>query len=184
MNLTGNFLISIPSINTGTFNRSVVLLNEHTGDGATGWIVNKQLDDKISQRLRKGMSLTRDIPLYFGGPVDVNNAAVIHSNDLKLPSTRKLTDTLSITKDKSIVNVMNIGQFPEYWRVIVGRSSWGAGQLESEILGSRTNGIGSWMSINYTDQIMWNTLPSNQWERSIELSAQKLTTNILNTQKT
>lgn len=179
MNLSGDFLISIPAVNTGTFNRSVVLMNKHTGDGASGWIVNKQLDDKITQRLRKGMNLTRDIPLYFGGPVDVNNAVVIHSNDLKLPSTRKLNDTLSITKDKSIVNVMNIGQFPEYWRVIVGRSSWGAGQLESEILGSRTNGIGTWMSIDYTDQLMWQTMPSNQWERSIELSATQLTNNIL-----
>jgi len=184
MNLTGDFLISIPSANVGTFNRSVVLMSEHTGNGAQGWIVNKQLDDKVSQRLRKGMSLTRDIPLYFGGPVDVNNAVVIHSNDLTLPSTRRLTDTLSITKDKSIVNVMNIGQFPEYWRVIVGKSQWGAGQLESEILGSRNNGVGTWMSLDYTDQLMWQTMPSKQWERSIELSAEKLTSNIFNTHNT
>jgi putative AlgH/UPF0301 family transcriptional regulator len=91
---------------------------------------------------------------------------------------------LSVTKDKSIVNVMNIGQFPEYWRVIVGRSSWGAGQLESEMLGSRTNGISSWMSIEYSDQLMWQTMPSQQWERAISLSAEKLTSNILDTQKT
>lgn len=184
MNTAGDFLVSIPSLNTGTFNRSVVLMSEHTGDGAHGWIVNKQLDDKITQRLRRGMNLHRDIPLYFGGPVDVNNAVVIHSNDLTLPSTKKLNDTLSITKDKSIVNVMNIGQFPEYWRVIVGRSSWGAGQLESEILGSRNNGISSWMTIDYSEDLMWQTMPSNQWERSIELSAESMTSNILNTQKT
>jgi len=184
MNLAGEFLVSLPTINTGSFNRSIVLMKEHTGDGAFGWIVNKQLDDKISQRLRKGMHLTRDIPLYFGGPVDVNNAVVIHSNDLTLPSTKKLNDTLSITKDKSIVNVMNIGQFPEYWRVIVGRSSWGAGQLESEILGSRTNGISTWMNINYSDDLMWQTMPSKQWEYSIELAAQDMTSNIFNTHNT
>ena len=102
MNLTGDFLISIPSANVGTFNRSVVLMSEHTGNGAQGWIVNKQLDDKVSQRLRKGMSLTRDIPLYFGGPVDVNNAVVDPNNGISYnfqsgsflpdPSTATLDD--------------------------------------------------------------------------------------------
>jgi|TARA_B110000908_G_C10129467_1_gene391499 putative transcriptional regulator len=184
MNLTNNFLVSLPTANSGQFNRSVILLTEHTGDGASGWMVNKQLDDKISVRLRKGMGLQRDIPLYYGGPVEVNNAVVIHSNDLKLPSTRPLNEHLSYTRDKSIVNVMNIGQFPEYWRVIVGRSAWGAGQLESELLGSRTNGVSGWLNLDYTNQLMWNTLPSKQWETSIELSAQHMTSNILKTQKT
>ena len=76
MNLTNNFLVSLPTANSGQFNRSVILLTEHTGDGASGWMVNKQLDDKISVRLRKGMGLQRDIPLYYGGPVEVNNAVV------------------------------------------------------------------------------------------------------------
>jgi hypothetical protein len=31
---------------------------------------------------------------------------------------------------------------------------------------------------------MWQTMPSQQWERAISLSAEKLTSNILDTQKT
>ena len=61
MNLTGDFLISIPSINTGSFNRSVVLMSDHTGDGAHGWIVNKQLDDKIAQTYKENFSETNVI---------------------------------------------------------------------------------------------------------------------------
>jgi putative transcriptional regulator len=184
MNLSNNFLVSLPTLTSSQFNQSVVLLSEHTGDGASGWIINKQLDDKVAIRLRKGMNLNRDVPLYYGGPVEVNNAAVIHSNDLKLPSTRPLNEHLSITRDKNIVNVMNIGQFPEFWKVIVGRSSWGAGQLESEILGSRNNGISNWMYLDYTPQLMWDTLPSKQWKTAIELGAQEMTKQVFKTQKT
>ena len=79
---------------------------------------------------------------------------------------------------------MNIGQFPEFWKVIVGRSSWGAGQLESEILGSRNNGISNWMYLDYTPQLMWDTLPSKQWKTAIELGAQEMTKQVFKTQKT
>ena len=89
-----------------------------------------------------------------------------------------------MTRDKSIVNIMNIGQFPEFWRVIIGKASWGAGQLESEILGSRTNGVSGWVTVDYSDSLMWNTLPSKQWERAIEMSAMQLTNSVLNLQET
>jgi putative transcriptional regulator len=185
MNLTNKFLASLPTITGGTFYKSVIYVEKHTGDGATGWIINKQLaDDTVSQRLRKGMRLVVDIPIYYGGPVDANTAVVLHSSDLKLPVTKELNTNLSMTRDKSIVNIMNIGQFPELWRVIIGRASWGAGQLESEILGSRTNGVSSWVTVDYSDSLMWNTLPSKQWERAIEMSAMQLTDSVLNLQET
>lgn len=181
MNLSNNFLVSLPTLNSGSFRHSLVYVDKHNGDGAAGWIVNRQLtDDHVVQRLRRGMGLTVDIPIYFGGPVESNNAVVLHSSDLKLPTTRVLTDELSVTRDKSIINIMNIGQFPEYWRVIVGCAKWGAGQVESELLGSRTNGISSWMQIPYSKKLMWNTLPSTQWEKAIEESAQTMTNNVLN----
>lgn len=181
MNLTHKFLVSLPTLTAGQFNKSVVYVEHHNGDGAHGWIINKQLtNDNIVQRLRRGMRLQVDVPLYYGGPVDANNAVVLHSADLKLPATKQLNDNLSLTRDKSIVNIMNIGQFPEYWRIAVGKCSWGAGQLESEILGSRTNGVSSWTTLNYSTDLMWNTLPSKQWERAIEMTASQLTENVLN----
>lgn len=181
MNLTHKFLVSLPTITGGTFNKSVIYIDNHTGDGASGWIINKQLsDDSVTQRLRKGMRLAVDIPIFYGGPVDANQAVVLHSDDLKLPATKQMNTSLSMTRDKSIVNIMNIGQFPEYWRVIVGKATWGAGQLESEMLGSRTNGVSSWVSLDYSKDLMWNTLPSKQWERAIEMTASNLTENVLN----
>ena len=179
MQLEDNFLVSLPTLTGGAFSESVIYIKSHTGDGASGWIVNKQLDDKIAQRLRRGMGLTKDLPLYYGGPIDVNNACVIHSDDLVLPNSKRLNSELYCTADKSIINVMNIGQFPEYWRVIVGKSSWAPGQIESEILGSRTNGVSSWTNVTYSKKLMWNTLPSNQWQTAIELGAEQMTSSIL-----
>lgn len=179
MNLSNQFLVSLPTIANGSFSKSVIFIQHHDGDGANGWIVNKKLDDKTAERLRSGMKLNINCPVYYGGPVDVNSAYIIHTKDFHIPSTISLNDELSLTRDKAVIDILNIGQCPEYWRLIVGSSNWGAGQLESEMLGSRTNGHSSWVSTAYSNQLMWNTMPAEQWNAGIETYAANMTTDIL-----
>lgn len=180
MNFTNNFLVSLPTLgNSNTFNKSLIYLDTHTGDGAHGWIVNKQLEHDVAGRLRRGMKLNKNIPIYYGGPVDVNSGVVIHSKDLHVPATKSLNESLSITRDKSIINILNMGQFPEYFRIIVGCSAWGPTQLENEMLGSRTNGASSWVVSPFSHDLMWNIQPGEQWNAGIEAAASALTNTML-----
>lgn len=180
MSLKNNFLIGLPSILDTSFSKSVVYLNSHTGDSSTGWIVNKPLDEKIAAKLRIGMRLNIALPVHYGGPVDINSAYVLHSNDFHIPSTIQINDTLSVTRDKAIINIFNIGQFPKHWKIIVGSSAWGAGQLESELLGSRTKGVGSWVTLPYSTSLMWDTASEQQWDTGIRAGAEHLTDTVLN----
>lgn len=180
MSYKNNLLVSLPSVVDSSFNKSVIYLHNHTGDGASGWIINKPLDDSIAANLRKGMKLNADVPIYYGGPVNITQAFVLHSNDLRLPHTVKLTDTLSVTRDRSIINVFNAGQFPANWKIIVGESSWGAGQLESELLGSRSGGVSSWATVLFNNSLIWNTTVSDMWDAGIRTSASQLTSTVLN----
>jgi putative transcriptional regulator len=180
MSYKNNLLVSLPSVVDNSFNKSVIYVNNHTGDGASGWIINKQLDDNIAANLRKGMKLNVNVPIYYGGPVNITQAFVLHSNDLQLPQTVKLTDTLSVTRDRSIIGVFNAGQFPANWKIIVGESSWGAGQLESELLGSRSGGISSWATVPFNTDLVWNTNFSDMWDAGIRTSASQLTSTVLN----
>jgi len=180
MGYKNNFLVSLPNISGGSFNNSVVYIADHDGDGAKGWIVNKQLEDKVAEKLRIGMKLHFKVPIYYGGPIDISSAYVIHSNDFSLPGTIELNHKLSMTRDKAIINIMNMGQFPEYWRIIVGCSSWGPGQLEAELYGSITKGVGHWTTLPYTNKLMWGTMPEEQWDTGIRLSAENMTSAVLN----
>lgn len=180
MSYTNNLLISLPSVVDNSFNKSVIYVNSHTGDGASGWIINKPLDETVAAKLRTGMRLTSKLPVHYGGPVEINNAYVLHSNDFHIPATVRLNDTLSVTRDKAIINIFNIGQFPKYWKIIVGSSAWGAGQLESEILGSRTRGVSSWSILPYNSSLMWDTESVHQWDTGIRISAEHLTGAVLN----
>tara|TARA_R110000868_G_scaffold397309_1_gene669939 strand:+ start:36 stop:581 length:546 start_codon:yes stop_codon:yes gene_type:complete len=180
MSYTKNLLVSLPSVVDHSFNKSVIYVKNHNGDGANGWIMNKQLDDNIAVNLRKGMKLQVNVPIYYGGPVNISSAFVLHSNDFHIPQTVPLTDTLSLTRDKAIINIFNIGQFPKNWKIIVGESSWGAGQLESEIFGSRSNGVSNWITLPFNTDLIWNTNFNDMWDTGIRTYAMQLTNTVLN----
>ena len=72
----GHLLIAEPSI-TGdiSFNRSVILIAEHTQSGSIGFILNKPLDFSLRDLLPE---LEQDFIVYNGGPVEQDNLYFIH----------------------------------------------------------------------------------------------------------
>ena len=174
------FLASLPTLQDGNFNQSVVYVDNHDGDGAKGWIVNKELDSRVAVRLRKSIQLGINAPIYYGGPVEVNQCYVLHSSDIMLAQTVKINDNLCVTRDKSFVIMFNEKKYPQHYRIILGCSCWGPGQLESELLGSRTGGKSSWTSFKYDKVFIWNTPVSEQWNKGIANSANQKVSNYLN----
>ncbi len=181
LNMEGNFLLSLPNMGDSNFRSSIVYVNEHSGDGAKGWIVNKEVEGRIAVKLRKSIQLGVVCPLYYGGPVDVTQVYVLHSSETQIvDNTVQLNDNLCMTRDKKMIEMLNNNQFPNFWRVIVGSCTWGPGQLESELLGSRTDGHSMWNHISYSKDFMWDTSPPNQWDLGIEKIARKMTQSYLN----
>ena len=97
MNMERQMLISLPTLGDNNFKKSIVYIDEHNGDGAHGWIINKELEQRVSVKLRKSMQLAINAPIYYGGPVEINQVYVIHSNDIILPSSIELQNNLIMT---------------------------------------------------------------------------------------
>ena len=55
--MSQQFLVSLPMLGDSNFFKSVVYVENHDGDGAKGWIVNKELDNRVAVRLRKSIQL-------------------------------------------------------------------------------------------------------------------------------
>ena len=180
MNYKKQFLCSLPGLGDTNFNQSVLYVDNHDGDGAKGWIINKVLDNRVAVRLRKSIQLGIQADIYYGGPVETNQCYVLHTKDIMLAQSMKINENLCVTRDKAIITTLNENRFPEFYRIIIGCSSWGPGQLESELLGSRTNGNSMWCNFPYTEDFMWKTDPAQQWNDGIEYSAKTKVTNYLN----
>ena len=70
-NLAGMFLIAVPSLKDPNFERTVVLICDHTKDGAFGLVVNRILLSSFFP-LQNGLEIKEcviDMPVFYGGPV-------------------------------------------------------------------------------------------------------------------
>ena len=180
MNYKQQYLASLPSLADGNFKQSIVYVDNHDGDGARGWIINKELDNRVAVRLRKSIQLGINVPIYYGGPVEVNQCFVLHTIDIMIAQSTQINDNLAVTRDKNFITMLNENKFPQHYRIIIGCASWAPGQIESEMLGSRTGGRSMWTSFPYSEEFMWDHIPSNQWNAGIEASANAKVTNYLN----
>jgi putative transcriptional regulator len=128
----GQLLIAGPSLLDPHFWRTVVLMIEHTDEGALGLVLNRPSETNVGDAVPQLEELVDlDDQLYIGGPVQPS--AVIVLAEFEDP-----TDAALIAFDD--IGVLGTGGSPEEsgagvrsGRAFVGHAGWGPGQLDSEL---------------------------------------------------
>lgn len=160
--LAGQMLVATPVIDTGCFQKSVVYVFAHSEEGAMGLIVNQPLELVNYASLLEGMDLPKEaaekqIPVYFGGPVERARGFVIHTPDYFRDFSLVRGNELAVTASSSILSDIVEGTGPKQSALIVGYAGWGAGQLESEIEAN------SWITVPATAELMFGTDNELKW---------------------
>jgi putative transcriptional regulator len=144
-NLTGQFLIAVPSLLDPNFARTVVLLCRHDADGAMGLVVNRHSGIGMDRVLR-GIGLDgrgwEGEPVHYGGPVEPERGFVLHTrNPIRasassavFESSLKVTDEIVLTISQDVIRRIAGGRGPEKALVALGYAGWAPGQLEAEIV--------------------------------------------------
>lgn len=133
--LRGNLLLASPTLTDPNFFRSVVLITEHTEDGAMGLILNRPSETAVSDAVPELAWLADDPDdeaVFVGGPVTPNGVMVLAE--------------FSEPSQAAVAVLGNVGFVPAEVedrdgyadgllrsRVFAGHSGWGAGQLEDEM---------------------------------------------------
>jgi putative transcriptional regulator len=127
----GQLLIAGPGLLDPNFWRTVVLIVEHTDEGALGLVLNRPSETTVGEavpQLEEMVDLTQ--PLYIGGPVQPSSVIVLA--DFEDPTNAAL-----LAFDD--IGVLGSGAGPEdavgvrSGRAFVGHSGWGPGQLDGEL---------------------------------------------------
>ena len=128
----GKILISTPDHSGDIFSRSVVLIVEHTRQGAFGLILNK-LNFDLSSKIKEKLGYSVDI--YEGGPVEKDKIFVIGKGNPPTDFFLTLDDNFYITEDMEtvITNVIENKIEPDDVRFFSGYSGWESNQLENEV---------------------------------------------------
>lgn len=130
----GQLLIAEPSIiGDLSFNRSVILLADHTDEGSVGFIINKPLRYTIKDLVP---DIEASFKIYNGGPVEQDNLYFIHNVPDLIPDSIEISSGIfwggdfELTKD--LINKGSIKR--ENIRFFLGYTGWDAQQLENEML--------------------------------------------------
>ncbi len=130
----GMLLVAEPSIiGDASFNRSVVLLAEHSETGSVGFILNKVLDFTLKDLIPE---LKKGFKIYNGGPVEQDNLYFIHKIPDLIPESIEISNGIywggnfEAVKELILKGLITDKQI----RFFLGYSGWDAEQLQEELI--------------------------------------------------
>jgi putative transcriptional regulator len=129
----GSVLVSEPFLQDTYFKRSLVLLTEHSKDGAVGFVINKPLDVKFNEVMNNFPNFNAVVSI--GGPVSTNTVHYLHNVGDLIPNSIRIMDNIYWGGDFEAIKglIISGNLFPSQIRFFLGYSGWQAGQLENEL---------------------------------------------------
>jgi putative transcriptional regulator len=152
----GQLLIAGPALLDPNFWRTVVLVIEHTDEGALGLVLNRPSETSVAEAVPQLEELLGpDSTLFIGGPVQPS--AVIVLAEFEDPSDAALLafDDVGVLGTSSSPEELTVGV--RSGRAFVGHAGWGPGQLDGEI------DRGDWILETARLQDAFSADPGNLW---------------------
>ncbi len=129
--LRGQLLIAGPGLVDPNFWRTVVLIGEHSADGALGVVLNRSSETPVAEAAPELAALTDDMgAVHVGGPVQPS--AIVVLADFADPPDESALVVESVGFLPSEVDPDALGELRRA-RVYVGYAGWGPGQLDDEL---------------------------------------------------
>ncbi|MFA6164738.1 MAG: YqgE/AlgH family protein [Methylobacter sp.] len=165
--LNNQFIIAMPNLVDPNFAHTVTYLCQHSEDGALGIVINRLTDMKLDE-IFKQMDITvtsraaAEATVFAGGPVQQERGFVIHTSGGDWNATMAVSETISLTTSRDVLEAIAAGEGPEQYLVALGYAGWAEGQLEKEIMDN------AWLNTPYGKQILFDTPIDLRWSAAAD----------------
>src|SRR5512132_585567 len=125
--MRGQLLIAAPSL-FDYFRRTVILVLEHTEDGAMGVVLNRRSDTLVADAVPALAALPgADEAVYVGGPVAPGSVVALGDFEDPNEAGTRVTGSLgTLDPDRPSPSLQRL-------RVYAGYAGWSGGQLDAEL---------------------------------------------------
>ena len=151
--LKGQLLIAAPILADPNFRRSVVLVIEHSEEGALGVVLNRPTELPVAEAVPELADLD-DGWVYAGGPVQPQAVIALAEYAGPPPDGAVCGAIAPVGVDS---DMETLPAHVTRVRVYAGYSGWGEGQLEGEIVQA------SWFVVEAEPGDAWTREPSSLW---------------------
>ena len=129
--LKGQLLIAGPALLDPNFRRTVVLVGEHSEDGALGLVLNRSSETTVDEAVPELIAIVDGLEqVHVGGPVQPS--AIVVLADFVDPDRAGSLVLDSVGFLPSEVDPDELGELRRA-RVFAGYAGWGPGQLDGEL---------------------------------------------------
>lgn len=168
----------MPALEDGLFTKGVVYVCEHSPQGALGLVINKPADISVGELFDKvelplGRADLKDTPVFQGGPLQLDRGFVLHPSqsaadgdtaEQVYASGMLIPDAgLEMTTSRDVLEALSNGAGPRKLLLTLGYSSWGEGQLESEL------GANAWLTVAADKAIIFDSPIAQRWNDALAL---------------
>jgi putative transcriptional regulator len=132
--LRGKLLLSAPQLFDPNFRRTVVLIAEHTEEGAMGVILSRRAEATVHEAVPDlaWIAPSADEPVYAGGPVAADSVIVLAEFDEPDLAAAMIMDDLGFIPASGVDETL-LAANTRRTRIFAGHAGWGPGQLEAEL---------------------------------------------------
>ena len=168
MNLTGQIIVSMPSLEDERFYKTVIYICAHSSEGSMGIIINKKIDYDLYPDLLQQLGIdnplnNKKLFIRYGGPVESGRGFVLHSDDMVRKETLNIDKGVALTSTAEFFDDLSKGKGPKNCILALGYAGWQPGQLESEIMRN------SWMSLSVDNSFLFDDEVSRKWSQAYKL---------------
>jgi len=161
----GTLLAAGPDLLDPNFMHSVVLVAEHTEQGAYGLVLNRRSRHTTRDVLSDELALGRlSIPIWVGGPVSLDTMQILHRAPERLGGGVEVSDGVWIGAELEGLGAFAQeapDQFARDVRLYLGYSGWGGGQLELELA------TGTWLPAPGGATHVFSARPEQLWREVV-----------------
>jgi putative transcriptional regulator len=130
--LKGQLLLASPALFDPSFRRTVVLVTEHTEEGAAGLVLNRPSETAVADAVPDLLPLvSEEERVYVGGPVQESAVLVLAEFEDPEEAALLVVDDVGFLPGDGDFDLL--AGATRRVRVFAGYAGWGPGQLEAEL---------------------------------------------------
>ncbi len=136
--LVGQLLVASPDMDDPRFFHAVILIVQHSQDGALGIMINRPVgEESVAKLLDAGgqdaQGVSGSVQVFAGGPVEPWIGFVVHSAEYHRAQTIDIDGRVAVTSSPEVLRDIGHNAGPRKSLVAFGYAGWGPGQLENEL---------------------------------------------------
>ena len=159
--LAGQLLIASPDMRD-PFDHAVILMAQHSRDGALGIVINHRLGTRPIAALLQALGakadgVTGNVQIFLGGPVGPTTAFVIHDAGYRRDGTLDIDGRIALSDAADVLGDIGVGKGPSKSLVALGYAGWAPAQLDDEV--SR----GAWVTVPEDPKLVFDDDRAKVW---------------------